>query len=55
MWVWASGWIDEVMAMPSVKSTDRSSASAVTMASLLVRLRCPSRSDSAGRLPFAAS
>jgi hypothetical protein len=56
MWVEESGWIDEVMAIPRVKSCFvlfRRVVSAPPRASEFVRLRTPSLAEIPGSQPWA--
>ena len=49
MWVWSSGWNDDVMATPLVKSASPANVRAPRIASEFVRVSWPSRVETFGR------
>ena len=54
MWVWSSGWNDDVMATPLVKSASPAKVRAPRIASELVRVSSPSRGETFGQMPLVA-
>ena len=54
MWVWSSGWNDDVMATPLVKSVSPAKVRAPRIASEFVRVSSPSRGETFGQVTLVA-